>query len=255
MYNLLIADDNIIYIKSLANIILSRVPSVRLIKIATDGEETYKDLKSEHIDLLLLDLKMPKYSGIEILEKIYNEELPNYPKVIIISGQTEMLKYKYFSKFNVVRCLDKSMGLDNVVKNVLETLSELTEEKKQKYWNECVINELVKLKYNFKHNGTKYIEESIIYILNKRNKSLSDNLEKNVYKHVAELHNKTVGNIKNNIVKATNNMYMECNIDYLLNYFDFKRDTKPTPKIVISTIINKIMKDESLVYFGDGAKK
>ena len=240
MYNLLIADDNIEYIKNLANMILSKIPSTRLIKIATDGEETYNCLKTEHIDLLLLDLKMPKYSGIEVLKKIYNEKISNYTKVIVISGELPMLNYSQFSKYNVVKCIYKNSGLNNVTNSILEVLSEIAKEKEKKYWNECIINELNKLNYNFKHNGTKYLKESIIYILDRDDESLSDNLEKNVYIHIAKLHNKTVGNIKNNIVKATNNMYMECEINYLLNYFDFKFDVKPTPKIVISTIINKV---------------
>lgn len=242
MYNLLIADDNITYVKNLANLILSEIPLVRLIKIATDGDEAYRYLKNEHIDLLLLDLKMPKYSGIEVLEKIYKEGLLSYPKVIVISGEADMLKYKYFSRYNVVQCLYKSIGLDDVIKKVIETLSYLTQEKKIENWNENVINELTKLNYNFKHNGTKYIKESIVYILDKGDDDLSDNLEKNVYPYVAKLHNTSAGNIKNNIVKATNSMYLECNIDYLLDYFCFKFDTKPTPKTVISTIINKIKK-------------
>ena len=238
----LIADDNMEYIKNLANMMLYKIPSIRLIKIATDGEETYKYLKRGNIDLLLLDLKMPKYSGLEVLEKLYNEKLANFPKVIVISGEIPIIKYSYISKYNIVNCLYKSNGIDSVTDSVLKIVSEIAKEEDIKYWDKCIIDELTKLNYNFKHNGTKYIKESIIYILDKNDECLSDNLEKNVYVHIAKLHNKTVGNIKNNIVKATNNMYAECNMDYLLDYFDFKFDAKPTPKIVISTIINKVEK-------------
>lgn len=85
--------------------------------------------------------------------------------------------------------------------------------------------------------------ESIVFIINNKNYNiLLDNLEKNVYPIIANRHKKTTGNIKSNIVKATNNMYNDCNINYLLQYFQYKDDIKPTPKVVISTIINKVIK-------------
>lgn len=240
MYNLLIADDNLEYVKKLANQLLNKIECIKLVKIATDGEETYNCLKTEHIDLLLLDLKMPKYSGIEVLEKIYKEKLVNYPKIIIISGEMKMWNYNYLAKYNVIKILGKSIGINDVTKNIMQILSEFAQEEESNNWNKYIIEELTKLNYNFKHNGTQYIKECILYILNRKDMSLTDNLEKNVYMHIAKSHNKSIGNIKNNIVKATNNMYVECKMDYLLKYFDFKIDTKPTPKIVITTIINKI---------------
>ncbi len=240
MYNLLIADDNLEYVKQLANHLLHRVNFVKLVKITTDGEETYNCLKTEHIDLLLLDLKMPKYSGIEVLKKAYQEKLENYPKVIVVSGEMEILDYKQLAKYNVVKCLYKNIGLNEITISIMQILDEFENEDKIKNWSKCISKELTKLNYNFKHSGTQYIKECVLYILDKNDINLINNLEKNVYTHIAKTHNKTVGNIKNNIVKATNNMYMECEINYLLNYFDFKSDKKPTPKMVILKIISNI---------------
>lgn len=240
MYNLAIVDDNIIYVKNLANKILSSIHGVRLVKIATDGNEAYEYLMNGEIDILILDLNLPKISGIQLLESIYGNCNKNIPKIIIISEDASMLQYKGLSKFNVSDCLNKAVGFDFIVKKIINIINEIEENNKKTILDSMVTEELLKIGYNFKHNGTKYLKEAIIFLSNEQNEDLIENLEKNVYSHIARIHRKSIGNIKNNIVKATNNMYFECNEKFLLQYFSYEYDTKPTPKIVIYTVLNKI---------------
>lgn len=71
---------------------------------------------------------------------------------------------------------------------------------------------------------------------------LLDNLEANVYKIIAYKNNKTINNIKTNIIKATSLAYI-CQKENKINeYFGF--EIKPTPKVVISTVIQKILVQE-----------
>lgn len=233
MYNLLIADDNIRYIKKLANTILSQSEEVRLVKIATNGEETYNYIKSGKIDLVLLDLYMPFLTGLEVLEKLYKDNIINFPKIIIISGYPINVN-KLVNKYNIVEYIQKGIGLETIVKKIKNIISNMNQEQSMKF----VLRELTNLKYNFKHNGTTYIYETILLIIDSNDICVMDNLEKNVYSILAKRYNKSINNIKSSIVKATNIMYNECRMEYLLKYFSFENDTKPTPKLVISTIIN-----------------
>ena len=43
------------------------------------------------------------------------------------------------------------------------------------------------------------------------------------------------------IYKATNNIYNKWKINYLTDYFGYGYDKKPTHKIVITTIMNKVL--------------
>ena len=45
---------------------------------ATNGEEAFKVLDSEHIDLAIVDIMMPKLDGYEFTKELraFNEELP-----------------------------------------------------------------------------------------------------------------------------------------------------------------------------------
>ena len=74
MINILIADDNIFFAKKLMDYI-NTYENIKVTNIAIDGKETLDLLNNkEDIDVFLLDLKMPIYNGLEILEKINKEK-------------------------------------------------------------------------------------------------------------------------------------------------------------------------------------
>lgn len=104
--------------------------------------------------------------------------------------------------------------------------------------NHKIINELLSLGYNFKLKGTQYLLETIVYISTKKDINLLENLEKNVYQHIAIRNRKKVLNIKTSIIKATNYVCNYQDEDVLYRYFSIK--IKMTPKLVISTILNKL---------------
>ena len=104
-----------------------------------------------------------------------------------------------------------------------------------------ILSELIYIGYNPSHIGTQYIKECILEIYGSKNLELIQNLENYVYKKISYIHNKSFQNVKSNIMKATNFMYLESDMSLLKNYFHFT-DTKrkPTPKMVISTILSKL---------------
>lgn len=102
-----------------------------------------------------------------------------------------------------------------------------------------VTNELLLSGYNFKLKGTQYLLESIVHIYTKNDMNLLENLEKNVYKHIATQNSKKTLNIKTSIIKATNYVYNYQDENKLYEYFSI--EIKITPKLVISTILNKLI--------------
>lgn len=79
---------------------------------------------------------------------------------------------------------------------------------KERKIEKVVYEELSLIGYNFKLKGTKYLFETLIYIYKSGKIELVDNLEKNVYKYIAQQNNTTLDNIKTNIIKATRNVYI-----------------------------------------------
>lgn len=242
MLNLLIADDNIEYVKKISNSILYNNEKIRLVKIASNVNETIQYVKECKIDLILLNFIMPSNNGIKILEEIKElDSCNNKPKVIVTSTDmnlTSTIKRKY----NVLKVIDKNYGDNKKLEIINKSVKHLEYNKKN--YEKIIYKELKNLKYNVNHKGTKYLLEAILYIM-KGNKYEVDliNLEKEVYSVIARRFGKNVENIKNNIVKATNNMYNECSIEYLMKYFEYECDKKTTPKMVITTIVNKLISE------------
>ena len=83
MYNILVCDDDKEIVEAI-EIYLSQ-EGYRILK-AYDGEEVLKVLKTEKIDLLIIDVMMPKLDGIRTTLKI--REKDNMP-IIILSAKSE----------------------------------------------------------------------------------------------------------------------------------------------------------------------
>ncbi len=83
MYNILVCDDDKEIVEAI-EIYLSQ-EGYRILK-AYDGEEVLKVLKTEKIDLLIIDVMMPKLDGIRTTLKIREKE--NMP-IIILSAKSE----------------------------------------------------------------------------------------------------------------------------------------------------------------------
>lgn len=92
MLNLLVANNNIHYAKSLINYILLQHQSIKLVNICTNGMEVLEILSKVTVDVLILDLKMPYLNESQVLNKILEKNLPIVPYILIISDVPELLK-------------------------------------------------------------------------------------------------------------------------------------------------------------------
>ena len=225
MLNVLIADDNMYYVKSLVNFVVGKNSSIKITNIASNGAEVLDILeKNQNIDLILLDLKMPN----------------RYPNIIVISGENRLIN-KIVKHPLVIDFINKADGMINIYHKLKEFEKELNYLNIKDDLLKKISLELTYIGYNPSHIGTQYIKECILEIYESNNPELIRNLENYVYKKIACIHNKSFQNVKSNIIKATNFMYVESDITLLQNYFHFSDNKrKPTPKMVISTILNKI---------------
>jgi len=83
---ILIAEDEKILIEIYSSFLKKAGHEV---EVATDGEQALFRMKKNKPDLVLLDLRMPKKDGFEVLEeRAIDEELRNIP-VIVLSGLSE----------------------------------------------------------------------------------------------------------------------------------------------------------------------
>ena len=79
----MIVEDNVPFRKLFKGELLSRFPSMEVFE-ARNGEEAFKALASSPIDLIFMDIRLPRQNGLQLTRKIKadRQDMP----IIIVSG-------------------------------------------------------------------------------------------------------------------------------------------------------------------------
>lgn len=97
----------------------SMLPNMQLMQNCYDAIEAIQFLNSNSVDLIFLDLNMPKLKGFEFLKT-----LPNPPKVIVTTAYKEFALDGY--ELNIVDYLLKPFPFERLLKAVNKAFAETT---------------------------------------------------------------------------------------------------------------------------------
>ncbi|MDR0524926.1 MAG: response regulator [Spirochaetaceae bacterium] len=115
-YRVLVVDDSVFIAKQLSQILTSE--GFEILGIAADGAQGLDRYKEMHpnVDLVTLDITMPKMDGLSALEKIL--EFDKDAVVIMVSalGKEDLVKKAFIAgaKGFIVKPLDRSKVLERV---------------------------------------------------------------------------------------------------------------------------------------------
>ncbi|MEA1784681.1 LytTR family DNA-binding domain-containing protein [Arenibacter sp. GZD96] len=129
-YSCLIADDEPPARKLLADYV-SRIGNLELAGVCTNGAETIRFLKENSVDILLLDIRMPLLTGIELLNN-----LPERPITILITAYEAYAVKGY--ELDVIDYLVKPVPFERFKKAIDKAIDYLSvqvkaQEKDEKY--------------------------------------------------------------------------------------------------------------------------
>lgn len=250
MLNILVVEDNIYFSKLLINKTIQYNKNLRLCMIATDGKEALEIINREKIDIILLDLNLPKYDGLKILDFLEENKKEEYlNSVVAISCKEDMIT-KIMNNPLVYSYISKNQGIEAIVEKVNNISRDKEEmmkkrkfiQKKRKVIKNRIQKELINLGYNGKYIGTEYMVESIYYMYFLKDKTRVK-LEKGIYPIIAEKNCTTVNTVKCDIIKATNHLENDVNETKLKEYFGYFLDRKIRPKLVMNSVLNKIKQE------------
>lgn len=151
MQNLLIIENELIYSHFLANSICKEFDNIRLYNIVDTGQKALEIIDEQIADIIILDLRLPDISGIEILDYIRNSKIQKYlSSIIAITSDTELLNkvlgneyiYSYYSKIDTIN------SIINIFQQLLDYKSKCLEENPIKL---KILSELKKLKFDFSY--------------------------------------------------------------------------------------------------------
>ena len=118
MLKVLIADDSALMREQLV-CILSQLDQIEIIGEARDGLEAIDSFRKLNPDVVILDIRMPKSSGLKVLESIKKDAL--HPIVIVLTNYPYPQYRKKFIEAGAHYFFDKSTEFDKIPE-VLERL-------------------------------------------------------------------------------------------------------------------------------------
>ncbi len=75
--------------------------------VASDGEEAMRQVRGEIPDLVILDLRIPKVSGWEVLDSIRADGSLDKTRVIVVTGAANEVEEERARSMGAVGCLGK----------------------------------------------------------------------------------------------------------------------------------------------------
>ncbi len=152
MYKLMICDDEPRVARLISNLIDWNRLDIELIGIANDGISSFEMIKEHNPNIVITDIRMPGYDGIELIKRV--KELNRDIDLIIISG------YKHFEyahnaiKYGVKDYLLKPINKQEI-NNTLQKMVEKYEQNASKKSEDIAIKEQIK-------RDEKFLQESFV---------------------------------------------------------------------------------------------
>mgnify|MGYP004458452605 FL=1 len=207
----LIISNNLEHLVYIFNTI-NKIDNLKIICIATNNVEILSALKKTQFNLILFD-----YSLLDLTENtILNEIYDNTSNIVAIFEKSISDKKNITSSIFLESVNINSTFLYSNLNNIVTKISKSFETDRVEQY---IINELLSIGFDFKYKGTKYLLETILYIYKNKRLELLENLEENVYKYVANINNKSILNVKTNIIRSTSNMYSYQDKKLIEKYF------------------------------------
>jgi len=120
--NVIIADDN----KKFCNILydyISKQKDIIVTGIANNGVETIKLIEEKKPNLVILDIIMPKFNGLGVLERLNTMDLVPFPQVIVISAVAQDKITQRALSLGADYYFEKPFDMEILVKRIRQMLN------------------------------------------------------------------------------------------------------------------------------------
>lgn len=227
MINVLIADDSAVQAEQLSNV-LSKEKDFKILKISRDGIEALNDYISLKPTAFILDLDMPKMSGLDVINQLSNDTNFDSKKNIIVVSGSMPFRSQISNPQKIKWIFPKPIDYDRLIEEIREIDTELN----LKDNIETDINKLFcDLDIKPYTKGSNYLKTAIniAYYDIDRDINIS-----NITKKIAFKHNITHSNsIQSAMDKTVENIYIKGIKDIRLKKA-FSADYKITTKDFIN---------------------
>lgn len=118
----LVADDDSGVLESIRTALVTRGYDVI---VAHDGAEALMRAERDAPDLIVLDMVMPRRSGLSVIDRLHGNKSRKATPIIIVSGQQDERHKSHANERGVVDYLSKPFDIDQLLKRIDSILSGL----------------------------------------------------------------------------------------------------------------------------------
>ncbi len=137
--DILIIDDSLTFCESICDLLEFEEPEWTIEKVHSGGEGI-EELKNNEYKVILLDLKMPGMSGLEVLEKLNSHELVKRNYIIILTGEITIENAVNTLKYGARDFIQKNTVVD-YTDSFLMSIRKGFEWQKERLHNEELVRE------------------------------------------------------------------------------------------------------------------
>lgn len=122
MLRLLIADDEKIIRETMCSIIDWKSLDIEIVGVCKNGLEAYDAILDEYPDIVLTDIRMPKLSGLELIQKITQNH--DNIQFIILSGYHDFSYAREAMKYGIKHYILKPCSEQEIIEAVKDSIKE-----------------------------------------------------------------------------------------------------------------------------------
>lgn len=119
-YKILVVDDDKEVVETIKKKLLAE--GYEVIE-AFDGEEALIKVKETDPDVMLLDLKMPKLNGFEVLKEVRQNYKKKWIPIIIISANADLESAKKSYNLEAEHYLTKPCSMESILRGITTMIS------------------------------------------------------------------------------------------------------------------------------------
>lgn len=228
--------------------VLSKRDDYELVGTTTDGEQCVKELMNQHIDILVLDMIIPKRDGFYVLEQI-RKCILDVAHVICISSYLNDMILSNFSTYQVDYIMMKPYGTEDLIDKIDIVLEYHPKDIMKNSWSEpgaskteIRISELLRelgVPANLK--GYSYLRSAIAETFH--DVGLLSQVTKRLYPLIALEYGTTPSRVERGIRHAIEVAWIRGNIDVIHRIFGYTvsiERSKPTNSEFIAMLSDKL---------------
>jgi DNA-binding response OmpR family regulator len=115
--HILIIDDDVDFSSILKSAIISELPDVE-VSTTDDGYEGLMLIGEIKPQLVILDIKMPKLDGLQVLEMLRGRKAEHEMKIVVITGYLDPETRDQLSKTIADHWMDKLTDISSMIKTI-----------------------------------------------------------------------------------------------------------------------------------------